>query len=228
MSVTQTRPVSRDAVESVYLDLADEIGATARRFAAQYNQEAEECEADARLFFLQAYHSYDPAKGKLAPRVATIVWMRLLDKLRLKASRYELRLQGRMAVRARMSDKEFHRAVARDTGGDVMEGTSQRRRQELLAVPAGPAPRPFELHERTPDLSENADLLDWVTDLSEDAETVVRLVLDGAAELGAALADSAHPSEPGTVRTGIRRVLRAAGWAPKRISDAFREIGDAL
>lgn len=213
MSVTQTRPVNRAVVESVYYDLADDIGRTAREFAARYNQDAEECEADARLYFLQAYHSYDPAKGRLAPRVATIVWMRLLDKLRLKASRYEHRLQGKMAMRAKLSDREFYRACNRGEGADRME-LSDRNLSDLLAVPA-PAPRPF-------------DLTDWVTDLSEDAETVVRLALDGAAELGAALAGSAHPSEPATVRTAIRRVLRAAGWAPKRISEAFAEIGDAL
>jgi len=215
MPVTLTaRPVSRTAVTEVYDDLAEDIHRTATKFAVRYNQDQEECVADAQLIFMQAYRSYDPSKGRLSTRVAIMVWNRLLDKLRQKVCRFELRKKGHLAVRAIMSDREYYRTTSVLPGSDKME-RSQRRMDELYNVPAAPEPRPF-------------DLLDWVTDLSEDAETVVRLALEGVSEIADALGDSEHPSEPGTVRTAIRKVLRAAGWPAKRIADAMREIGDAL
>lgn len=209
MPAIAARPVAPSAVESVYADLGELIAGTARKFADRYSQDREECLADANLFFLQAYHTFDPARGRLVPRVRMVIWNRLLDKLRLKASRYELRLQGRMACRASMSDRDFHRTLRDDA-----DACGQASVEDLYAVPAPPEP--------------TFDRDGFFASLSADARTVAELVLGGPAELRAALAESPHPSEPGTVRAAVRRFLGAAGWTGARIGEAFAEIGGAL
>lgn len=63
-----------------------------------------------------------------------------------------------------------------------------------------------------------------LSSLTEDAETVCRLVLEAPAELAEAL----RPDEPYSSRLALRRWLEGLGWTAERVVEAFREVREAL
>lgn len=75
----------RDAVAEVYADLEPLLRQIAARFVRRYGGDRDEALADANLFFLEAYHGHDPARGKLETRVQFVVWNRLVDRARREA-----------------------------------------------------------------------------------------------------------------------------------------------
>lgn len=78
---------SRAAVEAVYEDCREDVEATAARFVRRYGGDYEDAVADANLYFLEAYHSYDPARGQLVKRIVSVVWGKLLDARRVEFRR---------------------------------------------------------------------------------------------------------------------------------------------
>lgn len=78
----------RQVVEDVYEDLAPLVRRIAARFARKYNQHLDDTLASANLYFLEAYHTFDPSRGTcLEQRVQYYVWHRLLDQVRTEAER---------------------------------------------------------------------------------------------------------------------------------------------
>ena len=80
---------SRAAVADVYEDCAPLIRQVAHTFARQCGWELDEAVAQATLYFLEAYHTLDPDRGRLEPRIQYYVRARLLDDLQ-KAGRKQL------------------------------------------------------------------------------------------------------------------------------------------
>lgn len=199
-----TRRGSRAAVATVFEDLEADIDATARRFAKQYHQrDVEDIRADARLHFLEAYNGFDRTRSRIEQRVVSIVWNRLVDRVRVCAKR-----SSKAAVLL-VSD------VAPDGG--------------------------FDAPDRAPPLDREA----FFSQLSEDAELVVRLLIDTPAQLADAypLLDLAVPDyasvvgvlsapdyamNPQTVKGLLAGVLRALLWTPARVREAFAEVAAAL
>ena len=72
-------------------------------------------------------------------------------------------------------------------------------------------PRPFELP-------------DW---LSDDGRHVVGLLLDTPPALADAIRSDRHPGRA-SIRAALTAHLTAAGWSPRRVTVAFREIRRAL
>jgi hypothetical protein len=210
VSTATARPASRAAVTEVYEDLRPLIRDTARKFADRYNQDREECLAEANLIFLNAYRTYDPARGRLEPRVCRVIWMRLLDKLRQKAARYQRRLEGALSPRrAGLTE--------RDLAAHARPGASGRVDvySDLGGVPSYDVP--------------DFDREDFYGEVSPDGETVVRLFLECPEPIRILLLETPTPSEPATFRRVVRRYLETArGWTAKRIGSAFREVAAAL
>lgn len=67
---------------------------------------------------------------------------------------------------------------------------------------------------------------DWTADLSEDATTALRLVLDTPADLLAVA--TGKGGQPRNWRSSLRDYLGRLGWTAARITDSFSEIQDAL
>lgn len=71
-------------------------------------------------------------------------------------------------------------------------------------------------------------LTEFLETISEDARTIVELVLDTHEELRRVmLSDDPNPSGR-SARKGLRQYLDGLGWENGRISDTFREITEAL
>lgn len=70
------------------------------------------------------------------------------------------------------------------------------------------------------------DAADWAAELGQDARYAVGLVLDPPEEVAATAA--AKGGAPRNYRSTVRAYLRAEGWPPARINDAFEEIRLAL
>jgi hypothetical protein len=73
---------SAAAVADVYDDLRGQVRAAALRFARAYALDADDVAAAANLYFLEAYHTFDPVQGELGARVVYYVRSRLLDEYR--------------------------------------------------------------------------------------------------------------------------------------------------
>jgi len=68
--------------EAAYAEMRPLIHATAREFARRYNRYEDECESRANVIFLEALQKFDPTRGRLEPRIKSLIWCRLLDDVR--------------------------------------------------------------------------------------------------------------------------------------------------
>ncbi len=75
------------AISLVYDDIAADINRLAGRFAARYHLDPDDCQSTANEAFVDAYQSFDPARGDLHKHVCYRVWARLQDWLTTKVRR---------------------------------------------------------------------------------------------------------------------------------------------
>jgi len=88
MTATATR-AAKSAVSDVYDDCRGIIMQIAGRFSRSYGTDYQETLAAANLYFLEAYHTFEPDRGTLLEqRVGHYVRQRLLDAYRVQASRH--------------------------------------------------------------------------------------------------------------------------------------------
>ncbi len=88
-TITQRAP--KAVVTDVFEDLKPIVDSLADRFARQYGRPRDETRSEAYLYFLEAYHRYDPESDTaIEQRVRYVVWNRLLDVVRTEAERAEL------------------------------------------------------------------------------------------------------------------------------------------
>jgi hypothetical protein len=194
------------AVTAAYNDLRPWIVATAARFARQYQWPPDDCVGWANLFFLEAYHSHNPARGGLRQRVCHRIWWGLFEIHRTWCRRNAICRQLRLTER-------HGRVLETRLDAEHEDTTSNPRHnriiKEWLAV-TNPA-TPFE--ER--DLA-----------AGDDAREVLCLLLHTPVLDADVRADP--NTSPGSVRRHLRRHLRAAGWDGRRIEAAFAAVRAAL
>ena len=68
----------------------------------------------------------------------------------------------------------------------------------------------------------------FALELTEDAQTVLRLIFDDDAPKIIVKESDNRGGKPKDIRTTLRDYLAGAGWTAKQITDAFHEIRDAL
>jgi hypothetical protein len=103
------RNPSQAATSDVYEDLKPMIRRIARTFARRYDQDEEECFAEANLHFMEAYLTFDPERSRdLRKRVRPIIWNRLLSRVRLDEQR-----PGCRTVLSTMPDRKKPSPIAR-------------------------------------------------------------------------------------------------------------------
>lgn len=68
----------------------NEVKQIAHRHAHHYHQEEDEVHGDANLIFVKAVRSWNGRKGRLLPRIRSLLARRLADKRRVEASRHRL------------------------------------------------------------------------------------------------------------------------------------------
>jgi len=196
---------SRAAVADVYEDVAEDIDDTARRFARAYNQrDRDDVRSEANVIFLHALEKYDPARGRLRPRIVDLVWKRLLDRVRSEA------VKAKRLVLHNASD------VAKD--GGTVDAPAREPAFERAA-----------LYDR---LSDDAEmvvrmLIETPDEIAEAYPLLGAFVPECQTVLGV-LSLPGVPVQPHAVRSLLGSVLSALSWSPTRIREAFAEIGAAL
>lgn len=70
------------------------------------------------------------------------------------------------------------------------------------------------------------DMLAFIQMLSDDASTVLKLVLETPSEIESVVFTKG--STPGSWRSTIRQYLKKLGWKSDRIANSFMEIGEVL
>lgn len=90
-------------------------------------------------------------------------------------------------------------------------------------------PTPFSLSrlvEEPPNRRPRGRWERWVVELSDDARTVVRLIVESP--LGLLSIFKRQAKQPRDVRLLLRNYLNGSGWSHDRISAAYREIEEGL
>lgn len=70
-------------------------------------------------------------------------------------------------------------------------------------------------------------LIDFLDELSDDAQTVVRITLEAPGDVRLCLIEKGN-CFPRTIRAALREFLRDCGWTASRIAESFAEIRQAL
>jgi RNA polymerase sigma factor (sigma-70 family) len=209
------RNPSQAATSDVYEDLKPMIRRIARTFARRYDQDEEECFAEANLHFMEAYLTFDPERSRdLRKRVRPIIWNRLLSRVRLDEQRLA-RLQNRPFHYAGQEETVAHRPSTHYVHFKPQQKSPALRHEvhsqtglsriKLSEVAAHPEPN-------------NIELRDTLESLADDARTVVRLVFEGT-----------FGETAGIIKRNLVRHLRfALGWNDERVELAFANVSSAL
>lgn len=199
---------SKAAVAEVFADLEPLIRRIAWRFCRRYNQDHEECVAEANLAFLKAYHTYDPSLGALETRLQALIWYRLLDVTR-KEAKQSLHYDTSPAV-LKLQGNEYNDGAHDE---QILEGREIYGHNTVSCLGAEDAPV-FD-----------ADAYQGCTD--PDGRTVIGLVLDTPDTLADAIRALPKPS-PRAERDCLTRYLREQGWGKARVRAAYRAAGAFL
>jgi len=157
-----------------YVDVEKLIYRICHNFQDRFGGDFEEHVSTANEAYMDAYATFDPAKGKFTTLLWTCVWRRLMD----------------------VSMTEARRQKTLTYNSELVES----------------ADRP------------GFDLGTFTRELSDDAKTVVNLLMDMPGEL----AEMVGCSRGVKIRKMLRKFLDDNWWTAKRISGSFKEIREAL
>lgn len=86
MSTTKVAQYGSCPISDTYHDVLPAIGRTVKAFRAKYghwyNGNLADMMSDAKISFMQSYHTHDHKKGDFQKRVTFVIWHRLLDNAR--------------------------------------------------------------------------------------------------------------------------------------------------
>jgi hypothetical protein len=87
MNATVSVDLCRDAVGEAWEDLQNEIKRTVFLFCRKHRQDFDSAMTDAGLFFVEAFHKYDPSRGDFSTWICYSIWKGLKEDVRTFARR---------------------------------------------------------------------------------------------------------------------------------------------
>lgn len=191
-----TRPI-----DDTYEDVKKLISHIVTAFHRSYGGDWEEMFAESNIVFMNVYKAFDPARGSFTSVLGTSIENRLKDLMFHNARRKTWSLD------ADGSGGKF------GSNGVAMLGRKDNHRMTLAA----------DIPDR-PDCTFHLE--QFAENLSKDAVTVLKLILDSPAEL-AAMAE-AKGGTPRNWRSTVRDYLAGLHWHASRIAESFSEIQEVL
>lgn len=201
MDVATLTPLERDIVGEAWVDLEPLVIKTARRFAASYVADADECLSLAHELFCGAVAQWCRGEANMPDLEGCVfhwVYYGLFDHFRREKG-------WRRAPRFR---QEIRRA---STAHEPMCGAQIEYNTDALADVDMP--------------EDECDGVRMYASLSGFAQHLIGLVLTPPAELAGAIGK--NTTRPVSWRSAIRRYLASRGWSPMMIDAAFTEIRNA-
>lgn len=190
-------------IDDTYEDVKKLISHIVTSFYRNYGGDWDEMFAESNIVFMNVYKAFDPSRGSFNSVLGT-------------------------SIENRLKDLMFHNARRKTWSLDQDSSSGGKGFGKNRAAGCGS----IDSHKMTlaADIPDRPDctfhLEQFAENLSKDAITVLKLILDSPAEL-AAMAE-AKGGTPRNWRSTVREYLANLHWHASRIAESFSEIQEVL